>query len=126
VRALQLLEPTKLELTETDTPEPPPGHVLLEVLAAGVCQTDVHMRRTTEAWIPAGTILGHETAGRVAALGEGVAGWTIGANAAVYPVWSCGVCRACSAGRQNACRGTGNRLVPAPTPGVSVNGGMAD
>jgi alcohol dehydrogenase, propanol-preferring len=126
MRAVRLLEPTELELTEIHPPEAGPGEVLLEVLAAGVCQTDVHMRRTTEAWIPAGTTLGHETAGRVAAVGEGVSGWAVGDSAAVYPVWSCGVCRSCTAGRQNACLGTGNRLAPAATPGVSVPGGMAD
>ncbi|MFR9807402.1 alcohol dehydrogenase catalytic domain-containing protein [Pseudonocardia sp. RS010] len=126
MRAVQLLEPTKLELTEIDTPEPRAGQVLLEVRAAGVCQTDVHMRRTTEAWVPAGTILGHETAGRVVAVGEGVSGWAVGDAAAVYPVWSCGVCRSCTAGKQNACLNTGSRIAPAATPGVSVNGGMAD
>lgn len=126
MRAVQLLEPTKLELTEIGTPEPRAGQVLLEVLAAGVCQTDVHMRRTTEAWVPAGTILGHETAGRIAAVGEGVSNWAVGDAVAVYPVWSCGVCRSCTAGKQNACLNTGSRLAPAATPGVSVNGGMAD
>lgn len=126
MKAIQLLEPTKLELREIDRPVPGAGDVLLRVLAAGVCQTDVHMRRTTEAWIPPGTVLGHEVAGDVVEVGAGVQGWETGATAAVYPVWSCGACAACAAGRQNACRRTGNRMAPAPTPGVSVNGGMAE
>jgi propanol-preferring alcohol dehydrogenase len=126
MQAIQLLEPTKLELTEIDTPTPTAGQVLLRVLTAGVCQTDVHMRRTTEAWIPEGTILGHETAGEIVEVGSGVQGWEVGASVAIYPVWSCGACQACTAGRQNACRRTGNRLVPAATPGVSVDGGMAE
>ncbi|MBW0100989.1 alcohol dehydrogenase catalytic domain-containing protein [Pseudonocardia sp. KRD291] len=126
MKAIQLLGPTKLELTEVDTPVVGEHEVLLRVLAAGVCQTDVHMRRTTEAWIPAGTILGHETAGEIVEVGAGVRGWEAGTSAAVYPVWSCGTCSACTAGRQNACRRTGNRMFPAATPGVSVNGGMAE
>jgi propanol-preferring alcohol dehydrogenase len=128
MKAIQLLEPTKLELTETDTPTPAAGEVLLRVLAAGVCQTDVHMRHTTASFAPVGTVFGHETAGEVVEIGPGVQGWAVGAAAAVYPVWSCGACAACAAGRENACRRTGHRIVPSPTPGVSVgvHGGMAE
>lgn len=126
MKAIQLLEPARLELREIDVPPVGPGDVLLRVLAAGVCQTDVHMRRTTEAWIPAGTVFGHEVAGEIVEVGSGVEGWEVGARAAVHPVWSCGACGSCTAGRQNACRRTGNRMAPAPTPGVTVNGGMAE
>jgi propanol-preferring alcohol dehydrogenase len=126
MKAIQLLEPTKLELTDIDKPAIGEGDVLLRVLAAGVCQTDVHMRRTTEAWVPRGTVLGHEVAGEVVESGSGVHAWQSGDAVIVHPVWSCGACSACTAGRQNACKRTGNRMFPAPTPGVSVHGGMAE
>lgn len=126
MKAIQLLEPTRLELKEIDKPVIGEGDVLLRVLAAGVCQSDVHMRRTTEAWVPQGTVLGHETAGEVVKVGSGVHAWAPGDSVIVHPVWSCGVCSACVAGSENACRRTGNRMYPAPTPGVSVNGGMAE
>lgn len=126
MKAIQLMEPTRLELNETSEPKVGEHEVLLRVVAAGMCQTDVHFRHATEMWVPPGTILGHETAGEIAEVGSGVQGWVPGDRAAVYPVWSCGVCSACVGGRQNACRRTGNRLAPAPTPGVTTNGGWAE
>ncbi|HVW42091.1 MAG TPA: alcohol dehydrogenase catalytic domain-containing protein [Amycolatopsis sp.] len=128
MKTLQLVKPTRLELTEMDKPTVGESDVLLRVRAAGVCQTDVHMRHTSEVWAPSGTVLGHETAGEVVEVGAGVSAWSPGDAVAVHPVWSCGACRACVSGRQNACMRTGNRMVPAPTPGVSpgVHGGMAE
>jgi propanol-preferring alcohol dehydrogenase len=73
-----------------------------------------------------GTTLGRETAGEITEIGPGMSGWTLGDVVAVYPVWSCGRCSACTAGRQNACRRTGGRLLPSATPRVSVDGGMAE
>lgn len=126
MKAIQLLEPTKLEVTEIAVPRVGEHEVLLRVLAAGLCQSDVHLRHATEAWVPAGTILGHETAGEVVEVGAGVRDWRPGDSVAVYPVWSCGICSACIGGRQNACRRTGDRMAPAPTPGVTRNGGWAE
>lgn len=126
MKAVRLVEPTRLELVDVDIPTAASGEVLLRVLAAGVCQTDVHLRRTRDAWAPADTTLGHEIAGEVVDVGSGSSGWNIGDTAAVYPVWSCGRCTACCAGRQNACRGTAGRMLPSATPGVSVDGGMAE
>ncbi len=68
MKAMQPLEPTKVELREIDMPVVGEHEVLLGVLPADVCQTDAQMRRTTEAWVPAGTIPGRETADEIVEL----------------------------------------------------------
>ena len=126
MRALQLLEPNHVALRDIARPGPGEGEVLLKVLAAGVCQTDVHLRHAPGLIGAPGTVLGHEIAGEVVELGPGVTGVKPGERVVVHPCWSCGHCDACLAGRQNACRGTGSRFAPPPTPGVTRNGGIAD
>jgi propanol-preferring alcohol dehydrogenase len=115
-------------LIQTEVPKPSiaAGQVLLRVTAAGICQTDVHIRRSIKQMIPDGTVLGHEIAGEIVDIANDVQRFSIGDRVVVHPVWSCGICRMCVAGRENACRNTGGRFYPPPTPGVSVNGGMAE
>lgn len=52
---------------------------------------------------PVGSVLGHELAGRVAAVGPDVEGWTVGDGVAVLPYRSCGTCRYCASGSENLC-----------------------
>ncbi|MGH2474750.1 MAG: alcohol dehydrogenase catalytic domain-containing protein, partial [Candidatus Limnocylindrales bacterium] len=54
-------------------PDPGPGEVLVEVGHCGICGSDLHL--IAERLGTAGTVLGHEYSGVVAALGEGVTGW---------------------------------------------------
>src|ERR1700722_6517429 len=126
MRAIQYLGVHKVSPTEVAKPAATPGHALVKVLAAGVCQTDVHMRASAVEAIPAGTVLGHEIAGTIAELNDQDTRLAVGQQVVVYPVWSCGVCRMCVAGRENACLNTAARMYPAPTPGVSVDGGLAE
>ncbi|MEE2058153.1 alcohol dehydrogenase catalytic domain-containing protein [Rhodococcus artemisiae] len=126
MRALRYLGVNDVAFTEVDKPTVPPGHVLVEVAAAGICQTDVHVRASTVQMLPSGVVLGHEIAGHVAESAADVVNFGVGDLVVVYPVWSCGVCRQCIAGRENACLSTGGRMLPAPTPGVSVDGGIAE
>ncbi|WP_222105850.1 alcohol dehydrogenase catalytic domain-containing protein [Paraburkholderia sp. BCC1886] len=126
MQGVQLREPGNVQLATLQRPRAQPGEVLLRVLAAGLCQTDVHIRSAADSRTPDGTTLGHEIAGEVVELGAGVTQWRKGDRVVVHPCWSCGVCAACLAGRQNACRRTGSRLSPPPTPGVTRNGGMAE
>ncbi|MCX5515414.1 alcohol dehydrogenase [Kaistia algarum] len=81
---------------------PGPGEVLVRILASGVCHTDigsVQYARTTP------VILGHEGAGIVAALGEGVAHLAIGDHVAINWQAKCGTCRNCVSGRRQFCEG---------------------
>ncbi len=126
MRAIQLVRPTVVEPRDLPQPQPAAGEVLLKVTAAGLCHTDISIWHTTTSSFPTGLVLGHEIAGIVDRVGEGVSGWTPGDAAIVHPCWSCGACPECIAGRQNACCRTAGRMASPPTPGVSVNGGMAE
>ena len=126
MQAVQYRGINDVVMTEVPEPEVLPGHALVRVTASGVCRTDVHVRRASEQIVPSGVILGHEIAGVIERIEGEAQGLAVGDDVIVHPVWSCGSCRMCRAGLQNACRSTGARMAPAPTPGVSVNGGMAD
>jgi len=89
-----------------DVPEPKvgPGEVLLAVKAAGLCGTDLHI--ALEGTIPTAyrpITLGHEAAGIVAKVGDGVADWKVNDRAAVFPNIACGECYACLSGREALC-----------------------
>jgi propanol-preferring alcohol dehydrogenase len=126
LRAVVYLGPGKADLVEVDRPHVGPGHVLIGVRAAGVCHTDLHLRSGRDPRITPGRILGHEIAGVIEELGEGVSGWTLRQKVAVYPVWSCGACPRCRSGHRNACLRTAARLGSPPTPGITADGGMAE
>lgn len=126
MRAVTFLGRGQVEIVDRPRPTAPPGWVVLQVLAAGVCQTDVHLRRGTDSRIAPGLVLGHEIAGAVVELGLGVSGWEVGQSAVVYPVWSCLSCPACQQGRRNACQRTVGRGTSPTTPGISADGGMAE
>jgi propanol-preferring alcohol dehydrogenase len=65
--------------------------------------------------------LGHELAGWIESLGEGVTGWDVGQPVAVYIVQGCGRCEACDKGRDNLCKRGVFR-----SPGVHYDGGIAE
>jgi D-arabinose 1-dehydrogenase-like Zn-dependent alcohol dehydrogenase len=85
-------------------PRPGPGEVLLRVRACGVCYHDVINRRGSLPRTSVPAILGHEVAGEVIEIGEGVTGWTVGDRAATLQRLSCGGCPTCRAGRPSLCR----------------------
>jgi len=90
-----------LEVQDVARPEPGVGEVLIEVGQCGICGTDVHL--VLERIARPGTVLGHEWAGTIVALGEGVAGWSAGDRVVCGPSPGCGTCRACRAGRPSVC-----------------------
>jgi propanol-preferring alcohol dehydrogenase len=124
MRAFQLTEPGKAEVREVDDPEPRPGEVLVQVKGAGVCHSDLHILHAPEALFPTPMTFGHEVAGTIAAVGDGVTGWDEGTPVLVYLAWGCGRCRQCAVGAENYCetypRGT------TPGPGLGADGGMAE
>jgi propanol-preferring alcohol dehydrogenase len=124
VRAYRLIEAGRAELVELPLPEPGRGEVLLRVLAAGVCRTDLALLRSGGDGLALPVTLGHEIVGEIVALGEGVtggAGSHRGAVVAVYELLGCGRCAACARGHDNVCR----ELVPGAI-GITRDGGMAD
>ena len=93
-------------LTLADLPDavPAPGEILLDVSACGVCRTDLQLAEGDLAARRLPIVPGHQAVGRVCAIGEGVTGWAIGDRAGVsWLAATCGVCRACLAGRENLC-----------------------
>jgi L-iditol 2-dehydrogenase len=69
-----------LRLEQVEDPTPNPGEVVLEVSAATTCGTDLKVwRRGGHArMLKPPTLFGHEAAGQIVALGEGVTGWKVG------------------------------------------------
>ena len=114
------------EVVEIDTPEPGPGQVRLKITAAGVCHSDAFlMSLPEEAYIYGLPLtLGHEGAGIVDKLGEGVKGVAVGESYAVYGPWGCGHCYTCSQGHENYCENAA-KLGIAP-PGLGSPGAMAE
>lgn len=107
-----------VELRDAAEPRPGQGQVLVEVAAAGICGTDLHIYHD-EFPIEPPVILGHEVAGRIAALGEGVEGPAVGTRVTTETYFeTCGVCRYCRGGRVNLC--PHRRSI-----GSAVNGGFA-
>ncbi|HTE64481.1 MAG TPA: NAD(P)-dependent alcohol dehydrogenase [Solirubrobacteraceae bacterium] len=96
-----------VRIEERPMPEPGPREVLVEIGAVGVCGSDVHYYehgRIGDHVVRAPLVLGHESSGRVVALGEQAAKHAIGDRVTLEPGVPCGRCRECRAGRYNLCR----------------------
>ena len=109
-----------------DIPEPTlqgPLDVIVKIGGAGVCRTDLHI--VNGDWAQAMNpdlpyVIGHENAGWVHEIGEGVTNVAVGDTVILHPQPSCGLCLACRAGNDMHC-------VNAFFPGLSNNdGGMAE
>ncbi|HKK26525.1 MAG TPA: zinc-binding dehydrogenase [Gemmatimonadota bacterium] len=93
-----------LTVEEVAAPEPREGEALVRVAACGVCHTDLHyIDHGTPTFKEPPLILGHEVAGTVEAVGEGVEGLEPGARVLLPAVLPCGSCRMCRTGRENVC-----------------------
>ena len=107
MRAARLHGPSEIRIDEVPTPEARPGEVLLRVGAVTICGSDCH---SYEAGPPGGAgpdhaiVPGHEFAGEVVALGDGVEAPAIGTRVVVEPGWHCGQCDMCQKGYFNVCR----------------------
>src|SRR3712207_6487165 len=83
MQAVVVQEDRALGVAAIDRPEPGPGQVRVQVVACGICGSDLHMRRSPA--LPAGSIMGHEFAGTVDALGDSVEGANVGDRVVIYP-----------------------------------------
>lgn len=110
------------EIVDLPKPAPGPGQVLLRVAGAGVCHSDLHV--LDHPLFGHSFTLGHENAGHIAALGEGVSGWKEGDAVAVYGPWGCGACHACQRSAENYCER--HASLPAMGGGLGADGGMAE
>jgi 2-desacetyl-2-hydroxyethyl bacteriochlorophyllide A dehydrogenase len=102
MRAVEVAANRSLVVAERAWPQPLPGQVTVEVAFCGICGSDLHFR-DVPALFPAGTVPGHEIAGRIAEVGDGVTGWRRGDRVCVLPFAQCGTCAACAAGSEHVC-----------------------
>lgn len=121
MRAMQVSERGgDLELVEREVPSPGRGEVLVRVHACGVCHSDAFAKEGGFPGVSHPIVPGHEIAGEVESLGEGVEGWEAGQRVGVG--WfggNCGHCDPCRRGQLIHCENTG-------IPGVTFDGGYAD
>lgn len=130
MRAARLLAwKSEPELVDVAEPVPGPGQVVVRIGGAGACHSDLHLMRDFDTgalpWGPPFT-LGHENAGWVHLLGEGVTGLSVGQPVAVYGAWGCGECARCRAGAENYCENPAGAPVPSGGGGLGLDGGMAE
>lgn len=92
-----------LVIDEMPTPAPGPGEVLVQTKACGICATDLHILAGWgyEPTLP--FVMGHEPAGVVQAVGEGVTGFVPGDRVAPNIFYTCGNCRYCRTNRETLC-----------------------
>src|SRR5215831_16606367 len=120
-----------LKLVERPTPKPTGSEVLLKVLAAGICHSDLHIwegyydlgggkrLQLTDRGVKLPLTMGHENVGEVVAVGPDAKGVRIGATLLANPWIGCGECTVCKRGDENLCKTPRNL-------GVFTDGGYSD
>lgn len=111
------------QITDVAKPAPGPGQALIKIGGAGVCHSDLHVMEEGLGF--SGTFtLGHENAGWIAEIGEGVTRFKEGDAVAVYGPWGCGHCHACQLSMENYCENWA--ALEAYGGGLGFDGGMAE
>jgi (R,R)-butanediol dehydrogenase / meso-butanediol dehydrogenase / diacetyl reductase len=109
MRAAVFREMSKPLVIETlSDPEPGPSDIILKVKNCGICGSDLHMTEPTSIMpLPAGSVMGHEFAGEIVAMGKNAGGlWKSGDRVAGFPFICCGEHTPClnfAAGKPGAC-----------------------
>lgn len=120
MKAAVFYKKNDLRIEDIAVPTPKVGEVLIKVMACGICGTDVHIFMGDEgaAATPAKTVLGHEFAGVVESVGDGVDNIKVGDRVCVDPNKLCGDCYYCKSGMGHFCE----NIIGI---GTTVNGGFA-
>ena len=103
MKAMVLSEYKHLEMADMPQPAPGEGEVLVRVAACGICGSDVHGYDGSSGRRIPPIVMGHEAAGTVAAVGEGVAGFRAGDRVTFDSTLYCGECTFCRRGDVNLC-----------------------
>src|ERR1044072_4029933 len=122
MKAVQVAKPgADFEIVEREIPEPGPGQVRVRVLACGVCHSDVLTKEGLFPGIAYPRVPGHEVAGVVDAVGEGIRWWEAGDRVGIgWHGGHCGECASCRRGDFLTCR------VNFQVTGIAYDGGYAD
>lgn len=113
--------PNDLRIEEVPVPEIGQGELLIKVLSASICGTDIRILHGDHRMYPSGTVRipGHEVVGNVAKVGEGLANFIVGERVFIAPNTGCGHCEQCVSGNNNLCSNY-------DALGVTMNGGFAE
>jgi S-(hydroxymethyl)mycothiol dehydrogenase len=103
-RGVVLAEPRRAALEEIAVDEPRAGEVLVRIEATGVCHTDLHVIEEDGWGHPLPVLLGHEGAGVVEAVGDGVTDVATGDRVVIGWKTACGVCAPCLRGEPRQCK----------------------
>jgi Zn-dependent alcohol dehydrogenase len=107
----ELNQPVVVETIDVDPPKR--GEVTVRLHACGVCHSDLSATNGTIA-MPPPLILGHEAAGEVVEVGEGVTALAVGDHVVSSFIYMCGKCRFCSGGRPVLCLEQGKAITTLP------------
>ena len=118
MKTVVIQRPNEISVLGRDVPEPGPGQLLIQVMASGICGTDLHIYRG-EYMGTYPVIPGHEFSGVVKAVGSGITRFKVGDRVAIEPNISCDNCVNCLNNRQNFCLNW-------QAIGVTLPGGMEE
>jgi len=112
MKAIVFRDPeTAIEVADVDLAAPKAGEVRVKIAAAGVCHSDLHVKRGE--WdAPAPLVMGHEGSGVVVELGEGVNSLAVGDHVVLSWVPPCGECRYCRSGHEARCHKAATVVAP--------------
>jgi L-iditol 2-dehydrogenase len=105
MKAIFLTRNRHMEPGVMEKPTPKQGQALIKIMHIGICGSDLHYYENTmpDRVIPYPYLLGHECAGEVVQIGEGVSSLRVGDRVALEPGVTCGTCEFCKSGRYNLC-----------------------
>jgi L-iditol 2-dehydrogenase len=121
MKAVFMTDVRRMEPGTMEIPKPAAGRVLVKVRHVGICGSDLHYyengKSSSGRQIIYPFLLGHECAGEVVELGEGVRSLKAGDRVALEPGVTCGRCEFCRSGRYNLCPEVSFFATP-PVPGT--------
>ncbi len=106
MKSIVIHGPKDLRIEDQEVGPPEPGEVQVAMAAGGICGSDLHYYNHGgfgAIKLREPMVLGHEVAGYITALGQGVAGFEIGQLVAISPSRPCNACKFCLFGMQNQC-----------------------
>lgn len=125
MNSFALTGPRRMQMREIDAPSiQKPTEVLVQIGAVGVCGSDIHYfttGRIGDQVVEFPFVIGHECAGTVVEVGNGVERLSPGDRVAIEPAMTCGTCDQCLNGRENTCRH--NRFLGCPG---QASGGLCE
>src|SRR6478609_360881 len=92
-----------VEVRDVPDPVAPEGGAVIRVGASGLCRSDWHAWAGHDDTVHLPHVPGHEFAGTIAALGDGVTGWQVGDRVTAPFVNGCGACSWCASGQSQVC-----------------------